>query len=137
MASLRARWRGMSDGTKGVLSLSSATATSQIILFLATLPLARLYDPDAFGVFVYVSAIASIVSIAATLRFELAIPAARSDADARGLAKAAIRSMLVAAAALAVAIVLLQALDVAAVGGPSGTSFGWRPSSCFFTGPTR
>ena len=119
MASLRVRWRGMSDGTKGVLSLSSATATSQIILFLATLPLARLYDPDAFGVFVYVSAIASIVSIAATLRFELAIPAARSDADARGLAKAAIRSMLVAAAALAVAIVLLQALDVAAVGGPS------------------
>lgn len=105
----------MSTGTKGVFSLSGATATSQAILFLATLPLARLYDPEAFGVFVYVSAIASIASIAATLRFELAIPAASSDAEARGLANAAIRSMLVTAAVLAAGIALLVGLDVPAV----------------------
>ena len=119
MNRLKAVWREMSVGKKGVLSLASATATSQLILFLATLPLARLYQPEAFGIFVYVSAIASIVSIGATLRFELAIPAAGSGAEARGMALAAIRSMFVTAVLMAAVIVLMMGLEDVQLNGQS------------------
>lgn len=70
---------------KDVIKVSLGTMAGRAITIL-TLPLiTRLYSPKDFAILATYAAIVSIVSIAACLRFEVAIPIAENDKEAKNL----------------------------------------------------
>ena len=69
-----------------VFTLSSAGAFSQLLLVAVSPIVARLYGPESFGQFAIFLGLLSPIVIVSGLRYELAIPLARADLDARRLA---------------------------------------------------
>lgn len=87
------RWRDRrrSRGSiRHITDLVAGTAASQLILFLAAIPLARLFSPAEFGVFSVGLSIATLLSVPATMRYEAAIPLAGTEEDANAIASLAI-----------------------------------------------
>ena len=70
---------------KSVGILVGGTAIAQGMGILAAPVLTRLYTPDDFGVFAVYTGICGIISVLATLRYELAIPLQKHDRNAAGL----------------------------------------------------
>lgn len=67
---------------KNVLMLSGGTVAGQVIAMAAAPFIARLYSPAEYGVLgVYMSALA-LISVAAMLRYEIAIPVSDTDREA-------------------------------------------------------
>lgn len=66
--------------------LLSGTASSQFLLIAASPLIARLYDPSDFGHLAIYSSLLSIVSIVASLRYQVAIPLPEDNDDAVNLA---------------------------------------------------
>ena len=64
---------------RSVAVLSSGTAGAQVLMLLAAPVLARLYTPEDFGLLAVFASVLSILSIVASLRYELAIPIADDD----------------------------------------------------------
>lgn len=64
-----------------VWQMASGTALGQFWLIAATPLLSRLYTPADFGMFGVFTAFIAVVSVAATLRLEMALPAAGDDAE--------------------------------------------------------
>lgn len=67
---------------RNVLTLLTGTGIAQLIPFLLTPALSRLYTPEQFGLFALFLAVASSVSTAATGRYELAIMIPRNETAA-------------------------------------------------------
>jgi O-antigen/teichoic acid export membrane protein len=65
--------------------LASGSAVGQAAAFLLSPVLAALFDPAAFGVLATFVAVVSIVTVAAALRYELAVPLPAEDGDAAAL----------------------------------------------------
>lgn len=116
-ARLRARVRRLLPESRflrrlGVLTGGSALA--QALVVAATPLLTRLYGPDAFGLFVVVTNLAGILGSAACLRYDAAVPLARSTAAAVPIVQAALAATLLtgllAALALAAAAPALAGL---------------------------
>jgi O-antigen/teichoic acid export membrane protein len=72
----------ISDFTRNVLTLITGTSLAQAIPIAISPILTRLYTPAEFGIFALYMSIASLVSIVATARYELAIVVPRNEADA-------------------------------------------------------
>lgn len=89
-----------------ILKLAGSTAASQILWLAATPLLTRLYTPGDFGNLAAVMAIVSLLNVASSLRFELAIPTPEEDSDAIALVWLA--ATLVVFSTLTTAIVLIQ-----------------------------
>lgn len=70
---------------RGVTVLASGTAAGQAIVVLASPVLTRLYTPDDFGVLAVYASFLGIVTVAASLRYQLAIPLPRSDGSAANI----------------------------------------------------
>ena len=70
---------------KAVAYLFSATVIAQSIPFLLSPILTRLYSPESFGLFGSIAAIISIITVASTFRYELAILIPDDDDDAASL----------------------------------------------------
>ncbi|HWV44274.1 hypothetical protein [Pseudorhodoplanes sp.] len=81
---------GTSRFSRAALLMMVGTALSQIIALGSAPLLTRLYEPAVFGVFATVVALAGILAIPATLRYELAILLPERDEDARTIALGAI-----------------------------------------------
>jgi O-antigen/teichoic acid export membrane protein len=64
---------------RAVVVLMTGTAFGQLLILLASPVLTRLYTPDDFGVLGVFSALLMVFGIAASLRYELAIPLAEDD----------------------------------------------------------
>lgn len=64
---------------KNVAVLASGAAVGQIIVLAATPFLTRFYSPESFGLLAFYAAILSVVSVISSLRYELAIPLAKTD----------------------------------------------------------
>ncbi|QTD43841.1 oligosaccharide flippase family protein [Ottowia testudinis] len=86
-------------------SLASATLTllwggalAQLLPLLLGPAIARLFTPEAMGVFTQFTTLAAALAVAASLRYEQALPLARHEADAAALLALALR--LVAGAVL-------------------------------------
>lgn len=75
------KFRG-SEFTKNVITLSTGTIIAQIIPFIISPILSRLFSPEEFGIFALYMSISSIISIVATGRYELAIMLPKDDNDA-------------------------------------------------------
>ena len=65
--------------------LASGTAAGQTIVVLASPILTRLYTPDDFGVLAVYAAFLAILTVVASLRYQLAIPLPRSDGTAANI----------------------------------------------------
>ncbi|MGB9859042.1 MAG: lipopolysaccharide biosynthesis protein, partial [Moorellaceae bacterium] len=74
-----------SSFTRNVAVLTGGTAAGQAMVVLASPILTRLYTPEDFGVLAVYSSVLSIVSVVASLRYELAIPLAEDDETAANL----------------------------------------------------
>ncbi len=71
--------------TRSVITLAGGTALGQAIVVLASPVLARLYTPEDFGILAVYSSMLGIISVVASLRYELAIPLPEDDRDATAL----------------------------------------------------
>lgn len=79
---------------RSIVGISGASVAAQGLALAVSPILTRLYDPSAFGVFAYISAIVMTISVIAGLRMEMAIPICSSDPEAGKVARLA---MLIAA----------------------------------------
>lgn len=76
--------------------VTAGNITGQAVVLVATLWLARMYSPAEFGLFAVVLVISNISVALASLRFDIAIPAA-SEEDAQGLTLLAVLSVMATA----------------------------------------
>ena len=81
---VRAKLAGR-DFLKNVLTLMTGTASSQVLMFVAMLFVARLFTPTEYGVYALVMAAVQMVLPIALGRYELAVVLPRRDNDARQL----------------------------------------------------
>jgi len=65
-----------------VIKVSSGTAVSQVLMFLSALILARLFDPETFGISAIVFYTAMVLSVGSSLSYERAIIMTKSETDA-------------------------------------------------------
>lgn len=73
------------DFASSVVTLISGTAFAQAITIAALPILTRLYTPESFGVLATFISVTLIVSTAACLRLDIAIPTAHDEQDAKNL----------------------------------------------------
>ncbi|MFN3860912.1 MAG: lipopolysaccharide biosynthesis protein [Roseateles sp.] len=71
--------------TRAVLVLASGTALAHGITAVSMPLLTRIYTPDNFGLLAVFTALLAILSVAACLRYELAITLPEDDGEAQGL----------------------------------------------------
>ncbi|MDD3506007.1 MAG: oligosaccharide flippase family protein, partial [Sulfurimonas sp.] len=76
------RLKPKSEFSKNVLTLMTGTTIAQAIPIAISPILTRIYTPEDFGVFALYVAIASILSVIATGRYEMAIMLPKKDEDA-------------------------------------------------------
>lgn len=94
-----------SQFARNVAVLSSGTAAAQAIPIAVSPLLTRLYPPDEFGlVALYVSCV-SVLSVIATMRYEMAIVLPSSDRDAANLAALSLKICAAVSLTLYLAIV--------------------------------
>lgn len=98
--------------TRNVVVLASGTAGGQAIAVLVSPILSRLYQPSAFGTFGVYLAIVSILSVAAALRYESALPLPETEEEAADLLALTVVITLV----LSVVVGVLTWVGVAAGG---------------------
>src|SRR3972149_7615232 len=77
-----------------VISLASGTIVGQVLTILASPFLARLFDPEAFGIFALITAIAAVLAAVSTLQYDQAIVLPEKDEDAANLLVGAVGSGL-------------------------------------------
>lgn len=92
----------MRGSLRAVSHLLAGTAASQMILFVAAIPLARLFSPAEFGVFSVGLAVATLLSVPATMGYEAAISLADTDEEAHAIASLALMCALALSISLAV-----------------------------------
>ena len=103
---------------RSVVVVGSAAAVGQGALILASPILARLYDPESFGLLSVYAALLSVLLAASSLRFDLAIPIATEDGEAIDLLLFSIVVALVSSV-VAGLVVLLWGDQIASVLGVS------------------
>lgn len=96
---------------RNIFLLSSSTVIGQCILLLATLVLARIFPPAAFGGFATFSALYVTLAGIGTLRYELAIPAVETEEQAELISAVVLLSALVISTAITVAILVTWLLS--------------------------
>jgi len=80
------RLKPKSEFSRNVLTLMTGTTIAQAIPIAISPILTRIYTPEDFGLFAFYMAIASIVSVIATGRYELAIMLPEKEEDALNIA---------------------------------------------------
>ena len=78
--------KARSEFSRNVFALMTGTTIAQAIPIAISPILTRIYTPEDFGVFALYMAIASILSVIATGRYELAIMLPKKDEDAINIA---------------------------------------------------
>jgi O-antigen/teichoic acid export membrane protein len=70
---------------KGIFLIGGGSILAQMVGILSTPIITRLFSPEDFGLFAVYLSITSVITIVASLRYELAIPIPRDEADASNL----------------------------------------------------
>ena len=79
------KYLGTSDFARNLLALVSGTALAQVINFVFSTFITRIYTPDDFGAVSIFSSLVSFVLVISCAKFDVAIVAAREREDARKL----------------------------------------------------
>jgi len=82
--------------TRATLTLLGGGALAQLLPLLLGPFIARLFTPEAFGLYTQFATVAAALAVVASLRYEQALPLARSDDEARALLALALRLLLAA-----------------------------------------
>ncbi|HEY2928870.1 lipopolysaccharide biosynthesis protein [Piscinibacter sp.] len=98
--------RSASASARHVLTLMTGTSLAQAIALAVSPILSRLYAPEQFGVFALYLSVVSLLAIAATGRYELAIVLPEADADAWDVC---VLALLIAGAVSALTVVCVWA----------------------------
>lgn len=99
---------------RSVLVLAGGAAGAQLVMAVAMPVLSRLYSPADFGQLAVFSGLALTISVAACLRWDIAIALPEADADALGLLVLSVASCLV-----------ISLLGLLAVTSATATLVGW------------
>ena len=89
---------------RGVSILVGGTAGAQVLLVISAPLLTRLYSPEDFGLVALFTAMLSLFSVVACLRYELAIPLPDDDEDAANLVGLALVSVAIFTACAALLV---------------------------------
>jgi O-antigen/teichoic acid export membrane protein len=81
-----------------IAMLSGASAAASIVALGATPFISRLYTPSEYGIFGVFAAALSLVSVVASLRYDLGIPATADDEEAASILVVALCAVLVTSA---------------------------------------
>lgn len=87
---------------KNLSALVSGTVLAQLVPIIVMPLLTRVFEPQAFGVLTVFVGIASTISIAACLRFEVGIPQAEDDSSAKNIFVLSLLLLAVLAAILSI-----------------------------------
>lgn len=117
---------------RDVSRLSLGTFASQLVLLATSIPLARLFSPQDFGAFGIIVAASTILAIAATGRYEMAIPLAKDEREAWSLVALAIGVAVCVSALLVVVTGAAPGAVSKVLGLPSGDSSIWLLPACCF-----
>ena len=105
------RLKPKSEFARNVLTLMTGTTIAQAIPIAISPILTRIYTPEDFGIFALYMSMASILSVVATGRYELAIMLPKKDEDAINIvALSLIISFLVSFIALLIVFFLMMLL---------------------------
>lgn len=114
-----------SDFVRDTAKLVSGTVLGRLIT-LAALPIAtRLYSPEDFAVLATYLSVITIIAVAASLRFDLAIPISESHEDAANLLVLSIGAAVVVSLVLSLMIYLMPNIVALAIGNPSMKPYLW------------
>ncbi len=105
--------------------LVGGTAFAQALMILLLPILTRLYTPEDFGVLAVYVSLLGIISVAACLRFEIAIPIPDNDADAANLLALALCSSATVTAAVVLIVWLFRVQVAGLVNQPVLSSYLW------------
>ncbi|WP_235954078.1 lipopolysaccharide biosynthesis protein [Actinomyces faecalis] len=83
-----------------VLTLVTGTAVAQVVSFLMTLLLARVYAPHDLGLMATYTAVSGVVIAVAALRYDMAVMLPRRDTEALAVARLALWCILVVSVAV-------------------------------------
>lgn len=115
----------LGDVARNILLVGGATALGQGALVLAAPVLARLYDPDAFGLLAVYAALLSVLIAASSFRFDLAIPLASDAVEALHLLALCVGLALVTSLAVGVVVLLWGGQLAEALGAAPLAPFLW------------
>lgn len=123
----------MPEFFRHVLTMLTGSVIAQAIPFAVSPILTRLYSPEEFGIFSSVLALASILSVATTFRFELAVVLPKRDDDAAAIVRIALIAALVSTFGLLILLPLLQTLlgDTHRLRGIGAWIYVVPPLACF------
>ncbi len=110
---------------RNVAVLSGGTALSQGLLVLASPALTRLYAPDDMGVWTVYGSVLSVLTVMASLRYELAIPLPEDDRGAANLLAVALASLCATSLLVSAGAWLLGERVVFLLGAPSLRPYLW------------
>lgn len=127
MGALLARLKSLLAGgfVRSVGVLVGGSALSQLIM-AASLPIVtRLYRPEDFSVLALFTAIMWIVSVAACLRFDIAVPIPEDEVEAVNVLALALFFAALVSLALAAPVLIAPAAIAAALGRPAVAPYLW------------
>ncbi|PFI43443.1 hypothetical protein COK06_00020 [Bacillus cereus] len=96
---------------KKILILMSGTALGQLIVFLSSPILTRLYTPEDFGVLNLYTSIISFLLVLCSLRYEMAIPIAKDERESIHLVIISIFILMAFCISMTFIIVILDGLN--------------------------
>ena len=108
---------------RNVLTLASGTAVAQLLLALAVPVLARLYTPAEYGVLAVYSSTLTVLVVAASLRYETAIPLPREEFAAASLLALTLGILLATGAVVSLLVWLGGVAFVSAVNVPTNVAY--------------
>lgn len=129
------RFLPKSTYAKNVLTLMTGTGLAQAIPIAISPILTRIYTPEEFGVFALYMAIASILTVLVTGRYEMAILLPKKDRDAMSLVALSIALSFFISIILLIIVTAFNSQLIAIIGVPELSIWlYWVPASTFLMG---
>jgi lipopolysaccharide exporter len=117
--------RGIGGVARNFVVVGGATMLGQAVLVLAAPVLARLYDPQAFGLLSLYTAILSVLVVGSSLRYDFAVPMADDPDDAIHLVGLSVIIALATSTAVGVAVLVWARPISVALGAAPLAAFLW------------
>ena len=110
---------------RGVGVLVGGTVSSRLLLVLASPLLTRLYSPEDFGLLAVYAGLLSLITVIASLRYELAIPLPKDDIDAIYIVQLSFILVLVSTVLTAIFVYVAGGWLTATLDSPALLPFIW------------
>lgn len=110
---------------RSVSVLAGATAFAQLLMLLALPVLTRLYTPEEFGLLAIFSALLGMISVVASLRYQVAIPLPKTDSLAVNILGVALVAVAGITVLTVIAVILFGDDLVVLIDSPELSTYMW------------